>query len=81
MYNFTPKSTNDMVFSNTTSKTLIHNILKGDLPFPRNGVSGLLFYGVYGTRKTTYADVFCNELKLKKVSSKELQMSSPPIVG
>ena len=64
MYNFIPKSTNDMVFSNTTSKTLIHNILKGNLPFPKNGVSGLLFYGVYGTGKTTYADIFCNELEI-----------------
>jgi DNA polymerase III delta prime subunit len=64
MYNFIPKSTNDMVFSNTTSETLIHNILKGNLPFPKNGVSGLLFYGVYGTGKTTYADIFCNELEI-----------------
>ena len=64
MIDFTPKSTNDMVFSNTTSKTLIHNILKGSLPFPKNGVSGLLFYGVYGSGKTTYADIFCNELEI-----------------
>ena len=66
MIDFTPKCTNDMVFSNTTSKTLIHNILKGSLPFPKNGVSGLLFYGVYGSGKTTYADIFCNELEITR---------------
>ena len=63
MIDFTPKSTDDMVFSNPTSKTTIHNILNGKLPFPKNGVSGLLFYGVYGSGKTTYADIFCNELE------------------
>ena len=63
MIDFTPKSTDDMVFSNPTSKTTIQNILNGKLPFPKNGVSGLLFYGVYGSGKTTYADIFCNELE------------------
>jgi len=64
MIDFTPKCTNDMVFSNTTSKTLIHNILNGKLPFPKNGACGLLFYGVYGTGKTTYANIFCNEFEI-----------------
>ena len=64
MIDFTPKATNDMVFSNNTSRTTIHSISDGKLPFPKNGISGLLFYGVYGSGKTTYADVFCNELEI-----------------
>ena len=62
--NFTPKKTSEMVFSNNTSRTTIHGILDGELPFPKNGISGLLFYGVYGSGKTTYADIFCNELEI-----------------
>ena len=49
-------------FSNNTSRTTIHNILGGELPFPKNGTSGLLFYGVYG--KTTYEKICCNELEV-----------------
>ena len=64
MIDFTPKATNDMVFSNNTSRTTIHSILDGKLPFPKNGISGLLFYGVYGSGKTTYADIFCNEFEI-----------------
>lgn len=64
MINFTPRKTSEMVFSNNTSRTTINSILDGELSFPKNGISGLLFYGVYGSGKTTYADVFCNELEI-----------------
>ncbi len=64
MMDFTPKKTSDMVFSNNTSRASIHSILDGELPFPKNGISGLLFYGVYGSGKTTYANIFCNELEI-----------------
>ena len=66
MMNFTPRKTSEMVFSNNTSRTTIHGILDGELPFPKNGISGLLFYGVYGSGKTTYADIFCNELEITR---------------
>ena len=64
MMDFTPRKTSEMVFSNNTSRTSIHGILDGELPFPKNGISGLLFYGVYGSGKTTYANIFCNELEI-----------------
>ena len=67
MIDFSPKSTNDVVFSNPTSKMTIHNILNGKLPFPKNGIGELLFYGVYGSSKTTYADIFCNEIEFIRV--------------
>lgn len=64
MMDFTPKKTSKIVFSNNTSRTSIHGILDGELPFPKNGISGLLFYGVYGSGKTTYANIYCNELEI-----------------
>ena len=51
MMDFTPKKTSEIVFSNNTSRTSIHGILDGELPFSKNGISGLLFYGVYGSGK------------------------------
>jgi replication-associated recombination protein RarA len=71
MTDFTPKSTDEMVFSNPTSRTTIHSILKGDLPLTVNGRCGVLFYGVYGTGKTTYAEIFCNEFESIKVGKQE----------
>jgi len=61
MIDCTPKSTKDMVFSSSESKTMIYSILEQKMPFPKNGVCGLLFYGVFGSGKTTYAEIFCKE--------------------
>ncbi len=61
MYNTDPKTTADMVFADETSETLINNILSQKLPFPLSGKTGLLFYGTFGTGKTTYANIFCND--------------------
>lgn len=61
MYNTDPKTTTDMVFAEQTSETIIRNILSQKLPFPMAGKTGLLFYGTFGTGKTTYAEIFCND--------------------
>lgn len=43
MMSFTPKKTSEMVVSNNPSRTTIHSILDGELPFPKNDINGLLF--------------------------------------
>lgn len=61
MLDFTPKTTNEMVFANSNTTSLLTDILKRNISFPSNGKNTLLLYGVYGSGKTTYADIFFNE--------------------
>ena len=61
MSNFIPTSTNEMVFSNEETKELMYDILQHNITFPSNGKTSLLLYGVYGSGKTTYANIFFNE--------------------
>jgi DNA polymerase III delta prime subunit len=63
MYNTAPTTTRDMVFADTTSETLVKNIISGSMPFPLSGKSALLFYGTFGTGKTTYSRIFCNDFE------------------
>jgi replication-associated recombination protein RarA len=60
-YNTEPKSTADVVFSTDTSKKIVSSILNGKLPFPFGGKTAICLFGTYGTGKTAYADIFCNE--------------------
>ena len=58
---FTPKSTNEMVFSNQHTKALLEDIIQKTISFPANGKNTLLLYGICGSGKTTYADIFFKE--------------------
>ena len=61
MFDFEPKTTNDMVFTNADTKRLLLDIVTRKLTFPTNGKNTLLLYGTYGSGKTTYANVFFND--------------------
>lgn len=63
MTNTAPKSTADMVFANSMAQNQISALMLGSYPFPASGKSALCFYGTYGTGKTTYAHIFCNEFE------------------
>lgn len=66
MINTTPQSTADMVFANAQTADLIADILSGTYPFPVSGKTALCLFGNYGTGKTTYANIFCEEFELAK---------------
>ena len=52
-----PKCLNDFALL-PTSRHKLESILDGTLSFPDNGVNGIIFYGLYGTGKTTIARLF-----------------------
>ncbi len=52
----TPKVPDDFVLMAQT-KHKLHLVLDGTINFPGNGVSGLVLYGIYGTGKTTMANL------------------------
>jgi replication-associated recombination protein RarA len=61
MFDFTPMTTSEMVFTNTQTEKVICDILQQKISFPSNGKNILLLYGVFGSGKTTYANIFFNE--------------------
>ena len=61
MSNFTPQSTSEMVFHSDVERDLLLDILNHNIKFPSNGKNSLLLYGVVGSGKTTYANIFFNE--------------------
>ena len=70
MYNTAPTSTAQMVFADSTSEALINNIINGKVPFPLSGKSALLLYGTFGTGKTTYARIFCDDFEAARGGGK-----------
>lgn len=53
---YTPKSINDIVFSEQKSKSLIEQLVTGQRPFPiAGGKCGILMYGIPGTGKSALA--------------------------
>ena len=61
MSNFTPQSISEMVFHSDIERDLLLDILNHNIKFPSNGKNSLLLYGVVGSGKTTYANIFFNE--------------------
>lgn len=52
---YRPKTISDIIYGNSESKTTIEDIANGHYPIPFFTKNGLLFYGVWGTGKTTLA--------------------------
>lgn len=55
MIGLTPNCMDDFLFSNPTEQQILELILSRKLPFPFAGKSGILFYGTWGTGKSTFA--------------------------
>ena len=63
-----PKTPDDFVLMAQT-KHKLHLILDGTINFPGNGVSGLVLYGIYGTGKTTMANLLPGWIETAKSTS------------
>jgi replication-associated recombination protein RarA len=55
--NYFPSTLAEVVFGNDQSEHLINDIANARKPFPTFGKNGLLLYGIWGTGKTTLAQM------------------------
>jgi len=60
-----PQCLNDFALL-PTSRYKLESLLDGTLPFPEHGVSGIIFFGLYGTGKTTMARLLPGLLETTK---------------
>lgn len=63
MTDYTPKSLADIIIGDEFSNDAVRYIADGSLPFPNVGKNGFLFYGPYGTGKTTLAKLLPSEIE------------------
>lgn len=63
----TPTMPDDFVLMAHT-KDKLHAVLNGMINFPANGVSGLVLYGIYGTGKTTMANLLPGWIETAKTT-------------
>lgn len=64
----TPSMPDDFVLMAHT-KDKLHAVLNGMINFPANGVSGLVLYGIYGTGKTTMANLLPGWIETAKTTN------------
>ena len=62
----TPTSINDLIFGNEESRTRILDIVEGKEIIPSHSLSGILIYGIYGTGKTTLAQLLPDAIERAK---------------
>lgn len=53
----------------SATRSKLESVIDGTLTFPGNGVNGLLLYGVYGTGKTTMANLLPGWLETAKTTN------------
>jgi len=60
---YEPKTINDIIWGNAESRLRIEDIVSGAEALPYCGKSAILLYGVYGTGKTTLANMLPNAIE------------------
>ena len=60
---YVPKTFNDIIWGNTESRLRIEDIVSGAEALPYCGKSAILLYGVFGTGKTTLANLLPNAIE------------------
>jgi len=60
---YEPKTINDIIWGNTESRLRIEDIVSGAEAIPSSGKSAILLYGVFGTGKTTLANLLPNAIE------------------
>jgi replication-associated recombination protein RarA len=60
---YEPKTINDIIWSNAESRLRIEDIVSGAEALPYCGKSAILLYGVFGTGKTTLANLLPNAIE------------------
>ena len=63
---YEPKTINDIIWGNAESRLRIEDIVSGAEALPYCGKSAILLYGVYGTGKTTLANLLPNAIEKGK---------------
>lgn len=63
---YRPKTVSDIIYGNSESKTTIEVIANGNYPIPFFTKNGILFYGVWGTGKTTLAKMMSEVIETAK---------------
>jgi len=63
---YEPKTINDIIWGNPESRLRIEDIVNGAEALPYCGKSAILLYGVYGTGKTTLANLLPNAIEKGK---------------
>ena len=68
-YRYQPKSIQDIVFADPDSKTLLEDLISGDIPFPiTQGKCGILLYGIPGTGKSALAALLPDAMEEARTS-------------
>ena len=63
---YEPKTINDIIWGNAESRLRIEDIVSGAEALPHCGKSAILLYGVFGTGKTTLANLLPNAIEKGK---------------
>jgi len=63
---YEPQSINDIIWGNSESRLRIEDIVSGAEAIPSCGKSAILLYGVFGTGKTTLANLLPNAIEQGK---------------
>ena len=65
---YEPKTINDIIWGNSESRLRIEDIVSGAEALPHCGKSAILLYGVFGTGKTTLANLLPNAIEKGRVN-------------
>ena len=65
---YEPKTIKDIIWGNTESRLRIEDIVSGAEALPYCGKSAILLYGVFGTGKTTLANLLPNAIEKGRVN-------------